>query len=80
MENRGRIRNRTTVKGDTGKLLLDLGKLIFGSIFLGGILRGEAPQILLVFGGFVVSLIFCVLGLILVDKGKNTENIINMKE
>jgi hypothetical protein len=80
MENRGRIRNRTTVKGDTGKLLLDLGKLVFGSIVLGGILRGEVPQILLVFVGCIVSLIFCVIGLILVDKGKGTENIINMKE
>jgi len=29
-----------------GKLLVDLGKLIFGSLFLGDILRGELPQVI----------------------------------
>jgi hypothetical protein len=35
--------------------LLDIGKLIFGSIFLGGVLRGEIPQFVLLIAGFVVA-------------------------
>jgi len=27
-----------------GKLMLDLGKLVFGGMFIAGILRGELPQ------------------------------------
>jgi hypothetical protein len=50
--------------------LLDLGKLVFGSIFLGGILRGEVPQTILVIGGFAVAIVFCIFGLFLVSKEK----------
>jgi hypothetical protein len=44
--------------------MLDLGKLIFGSIFLGGILRGGLPHALLVLGGFFVAFIFIIVGLL----------------
>ena len=46
-----------------GKLLLDLGKLTFGSLFLGGILRGELPQVIMIVGGFITATSFCVLGI-----------------
>jgi len=36
-------KEQTTIKEDAGKLLQDIGKLIFGSMFLGGVLRGELP-------------------------------------
>jgi len=42
-----------------------LGKLIFGSMFLGGVLRGELPQDKLIIIGFTGAVIFCVAGLIL---------------
>jgi len=67
-------RKQTTFKEDLGKLLSDLGKLVFASIFLGGILHGEVPHIILIAGGFVVASIFCILGLILCIKEKNGEN------
>ena len=66
---------QTTIKEDVGKLLLDLGKLIFGAIFLGGILRGEVPQLLLVVSGFSVALIFFTVGILFTTKKKNNEDI-----
>ena len=63
-------KKRISFKEDAGKLLIDLGKLVFGSIFLGGVLRGEIPQGLLVIGGFAVATIFCVVGLFWVSKEK----------
>jgi len=63
-----KLRKQTTVKEDIGKLLLDLGKLIFGAIFLGGILHGEIPQLMLVIGGFAVALIFFTVGISLIVK------------
>ena len=62
----------TTFKEDAGKLLLDIGKLIFGSIFLGGFLRGEVPHTVLLIGGFAVAIIFFITGLLWVSKEKKT--------
>ena len=64
-------KKQTTTKEDAGKLLLDLGKLVFGSIFLGGVLRGEIPQTTLLFAGFTGAAVFCVIGLLFVAKEKN---------
>jgi len=61
---------QTTIKEDTGKLLLDIGKLVFGSIFLGGVLRGEIPQGVLVIGGFTAATVFCIIGLLWISKEK----------
>jgi len=64
------MKNQTTIKENTGKLLLDLGKLVFGGVFLGGILKGEVPQMILVIVGFMVATICCITGLLLVSKEK----------
>jgi uncharacterized membrane protein YraQ (UPF0718 family) len=58
----------TTFKEDIGKLLLNLGKLVFGAVFLGGILRGEVPQAILVIGGFVVAALCFIIGLLLIKE------------
>ena len=69
------MKKQTSIKEDTGKLLLDLGKLVFGGIFLGGILRGEIPHAILVIGGFAVATAFCLIGLFLgTREKKNGEN------
>jgi hypothetical protein len=47
----------------TGKLLLDMGKLTFGSFVLGGVLRGEVPRYILLVTGSVVTAICIFLGL-----------------
>jgi hypothetical protein len=36
-----KLKKRTSFKEDAAKILLDLGKLIFGGIFIGGILRRQ---------------------------------------
>jgi uncharacterized membrane protein YraQ (UPF0718 family) len=41
----------TTMKENTGKLLLDLGKLVVGGIIIGGILRSAIPQVILIASG-----------------------------
>ena len=74
-------RKRTTLKEDTGKLLLDVGKLVFGSICLGSILRGEIPQAILGISGFAVAIGLFIVGLLLVKKEKNNgDNITSTKQ
>jgi len=73
----GNIKKQTTIKEDTGKLLLDLGKLVFAGLFLGGILRGEVPQMILVIGGFAVATVFCIVGLFLGTREKKNGEICN---
>ena len=70
---RKKQKKRTTFREDAGKVLIDLGKLVFGSIFLGGVLRGEIPQAILVVGGFATATIFCIIGLMWVSKAKNRD-------
>ena len=54
-----------------GKLLIDMAKLTFASFILGGILKGELPQNILIITGCVVFLFFAVIGLILTSRKKN---------
>ncbi|MDR2717221.1 MAG: hypothetical protein LBB89_04035 [Treponema sp.] len=48
-----------------GKLLLDMAKLTFASFILGGILKGELPQNVLIAAGSIVFMLFGEGGLIL---------------
>jgi hypothetical protein len=64
-------KSQTTIKEDSGKLLQDIGKLIFGSMFLGGVLRGELPQNILIIVRFTGEVTFYVAGLIKKKKKKN---------
>ncbi|GHV65451.1 hypothetical protein AGMMS49587_19710 [Spirochaetia bacterium] len=50
---------------DIGKVSIDIGKLVLGSIALGGILRGDIKPLALLIGGFAASLLLIVLGIIL---------------
>jgi drug/metabolite transporter (DMT)-like permease len=54
-------------------VLIDVGKLIFGSIFLGGILRGEIPQAILAIGGLVIAIALLAAGILLVTKREKDE-------
>jgi len=65
-------RKQTTLREDIGKLLLDVGKLMFGSIFLGSILRGEVPRAILGASGFAAAMIMFIIGICLVKKEKET--------
>ena len=63
-------RKQTDFRENTGKVLIDLGKLVFGSLFLGGVLRGEVPPVIMVTGGFIVTIVFCSVGLWAITKVK----------
>ena len=59
---------RKITREDTGKLMLDVGKLIFGSFFIGSILRGEVPYVTLGTIGFAVAILLFIIGLRLIAK------------
>ena len=63
-------KKRTTFKEDCGKYLLDLSKLVFGSIFLGSILRGEVSRVILGASGLAIALVLFIIGIHLVKKEK----------
>jgi hypothetical protein len=54
----------TNIKENAGKLLLDVSKLTFGSFILGGILRGELPQYILIVAGIIVATGCAAVGLV----------------
>jgi len=54
-----------------GKLLLDLSKLTFASFILGGILKGELPQNILIAAGCVAFVVLAVAGLIFTSRKKD---------
>jgi hypothetical protein len=58
-----------------GKLLLDAAKLVFGSICLGGVLRGELPHVMLIIGGFALAVALGVIGLNLAKKKKDGDDL-----
>ena len=66
-------RKQTDFRENAGKVLLDCGKLVFAGIFLGGVLRGEIPHIVLIAGGFVVAVLFFMIGLWWTTKEKKNE-------
>ena len=61
-------RTESNTKENVGKLMLDVAKLTFASFILGGILRGELPQYLLIVIGFVVSIGCAVIGILWTSK------------
>ena len=63
-------KKQTPLKGDVGKTLLDLGKLTFGSVFIGGILRAEIPHDILIIAGSVAAVALLFFGHLLGMKKK----------
>jgi hypothetical protein len=57
------LKKRTTVKEDFGKLLLDVGRLVTGSIVLGILLRGDIPDDILLIAGVAVAVVLYLVGL-----------------
>ena len=55
---------KPNIKENIGKSLLDVAKLTFASFILGGILRGELPQFILILTGIIVSAVCFTLGIL----------------
>jgi len=52
--------------------MLDLGKLVFGGMFIAGILRGELPKTTIIMSGLALAIVGFVLGLLWTTKDKKT--------
>jgi len=65
------VQPTSELRDNIGKLLLDMSKLTFASFILGGILKGELPQYILIVAGSIVFVVFAVIGLILTSRKKN---------
>jgi len=67
------LKKRTTLKEDFGKLLLDIGRLVNGSLVLGILLRGEIPDDILLTVGVAIVAVLYALGLFLGKREIKTE-------
>jgi putative Mn2+ efflux pump MntP len=63
-----RPRRKTDLVENIGRVLINLGQVVFATLFLGGVLRGEVPQYLMVLSGIIGATILIVLGLLLSAK------------
>jgi hypothetical protein len=66
MEKRSWKHLNTTI----GTILVDLGKLSFGSLILGSILRGGFDPFQTFIGGTAIAIFLFVLGVVLILRGK----------
>jgi hypothetical protein len=63
-------KRKTDLVENTGKVLVNIGQMVFGTLFLGGVLRGEVPQYIMVVAGVLGAMIFIGIGLLLSAKEK----------
>jgi uncharacterized membrane protein YwaF len=68
-----RPKRHTNLPENIGKVCINLGQMVFGTLFLGGVLRGEVPQYLMVLSGIISALILITIGLFLSAKEKQDE-------
>ena len=59
-----RSMEKPNIRENIGKSLLDVAKLTFASFILGGILRGQVPQYILILAGVVASAACFTLGIL----------------
>jgi len=67
-----KAKKKTNIIENSGKVLINLGQLIFGTLFLGSVLRGEVPQFIMMIAGIVGAAIFIVVGLLASAKEQKT--------
>jgi uncharacterized membrane protein YraQ (UPF0718 family) len=73
MKKEKKPKKQTTFKENLGKLMLDIGKLVFGGMFIAGILRGALPQAMIIIGSLAVAIFTFVIGLLFTTKEQKTE-------
>jgi hypothetical protein len=66
-------RKRTRLKEDIAKYLLDLNKLVLGSIVITSILRRDLPQDILMIIGIAIVIVSLILGIALGIKEVHTD-------
>jgi len=63
---------KTDIIENIGKVLINLGQLMFGTLFLGSVLRGEMPQYIMMSVGIAGAILLIVVGLIASAKEQKT--------
>jgi len=63
-----KAKKKTDIIENGGKVLINLGQLMFGTLFLGSVLRGEVPQYIIMIIGFIGTVSLIVFGLLLSAK------------
>jgi len=56
-----------------GKVLINLGQIVFGTLFLGGVLRGELPPYLMMTVGIAFTGVLIFIGLLLSAKERKNK-------
>jgi hypothetical protein len=67
-----KVGKKTDIIENGGKVLVNLGQLMFGTLFLGSVLRGELPQYLIMLAGGVGAMLFIMIGLFISAKEQKT--------
>jgi hypothetical protein len=63
-------KRKTDLRENVGKVFVNIGQMVFGTLFLGGVLRGEVPQYLMVLSGMAGAVPFITAGLLLSAREK----------
>jgi putative Mn2+ efflux pump MntP len=63
-------KRKTDLRENTGKVLVNIGQMVFGTLFLGSVLRNEVPQYIIMIMGIIAAVILTGLGLLLSAKEK----------
>jgi hypothetical protein len=69
-----KLKKRTTLKEDIGKLLFEVGRMALGSMVIGVLLRGETPDDILLIAGIAAVAVCFILSIILGLKEIKTDN------
>ena len=65
-------KKQTNLRENMGKLMLDLGKLVFAGMFIAGIIQGELPQAAVIFSGLGLAFVGFIFGIIWTTKEDKT--------
>jgi hypothetical protein len=67
-----KVKKKTDILENAGKVLINLGQLMFGTLFLGSVLRGEVPRHIMMIAGIVGAGISIIVGLLASAKERKT--------
>jgi hypothetical protein len=68
-----KAKKKTDILENAGKVLINLGQLMFGTLFLGSVLRGEVPRFIMMIAGILGAGISIIVGLLASAKEQKTK-------
>ena len=66
-------KQQTDAKESIGKVFINLGQILFATMFLGGIMRNEMTPFLIMIAGGVSAVVFIIAGISLSAKVKENK-------